>query len=71
MPFISAKSEKRRGLSRIHVRATLAFVFAVGVTVGFFTDRVSEEAYLALTSMAMSFYFATRQAQEKGNNDVN
>ena len=64
MPFI--KLNQNTGKSEIQVRATLAFMFAIGVSIGFFMRLITPESYMALATMAVSFYFAKR-----GENDDN
>ena len=66
MPFFtkSVNSEKLQ----LNVRASLAFMFAVAVIIGFFTSLIPYDGFMALASMAISWYFATRNVQD-GNGD--
>lgn len=66
MPFIKTTSS---GKKEVQVRATLAFIFAIGATAGFFLKLITPESYMTLVTMAVSFYFAKRG--EKDDNDIN
>lgn len=62
MPLIT---RFENGTSKVEVRAFMAVAFTAAVITGFFTDRIDSNAFLPFASMAVSWYFATRQAQEQ------
>jgi hypothetical protein len=57
MPFMATKEN---GKKELQVRATLAFIFTIGATAGFFMKLITPESYMTLVTMAVSFYFAKR-----------
>ena len=65
MPFFKTSS-----ITSLEVRATLALMFAIGLTVGFFINLVPVEAYSAIAGMAISWYFSKRSSEENGKNSV-
>jgi len=54
------KVSKSDGRREIQVRATVSVAFAAAVITGFFIGMVSEEAFLSMATMAISWYFARR-----------
>lgn len=42
------------------VRPTIAIIFVVGVTVGFFRGLVTAEAYLPIAAAAITWWFKSR-----------
>ena len=66
MPFFtkSVYSDKLQ----LNVRASLAFMFAIAIVVGFFMSLIPYDGFMALASMSISWYYATRNVQD-GNGD--
>ena len=48
------------GKRDIAVRSLMSLIFAIGATAGFFMELVTADSYMALVTMAVSFYFAKR-----------
>ncbi len=42
------------------IRPTLALLFAIGMTVGFFMDKISAEAFIGIGSVAITWFFKSR-----------
>lgn len=50
------------------VRPTIAVIFAVGVTVGFFMKLLTSEAYLPIAAVAITWWFKSRDEENSINN---
>lgn len=58
--------------SFLPVRAIIAFLFTLGVIGGFFTGKLSSEAFQNLALLALTWYFAKRSILDHvGKRDVN
>jgi len=42
------------------VRPTLAGIFAIGITIGFFMDKIVSEAFIGIASVAITWWFKSR-----------
>jgi len=62
MPLFTTQSAS--GKRDIQVRSLLALIFALGATAGFFCQLIPQDGYMALVTMAVSFYFAKRGEQD-------
>ncbi len=47
------------------LRPTLALISMLGVTVGFFIEKISPEAFLAIASVAITWFFKSRDEDKK------
>lgn len=48
-----------------YVRPIIALIATVGITAGFFTDKINAQAYLALMSVAITWWFKSRDDDKK------
>lgn len=62
MPFMMTTAE---GKADVRIRAVLATMFAIGVVAGFFIGKISPEVFTTFATMAISWYFAKRDEDEK------
>lgn len=59
--FIKSKDN----VSHLQIRATLAVMFGTAIITGFFLKIISEDAFVPIASMCISWYFSKRSEQEQ------
>ena len=72
MPFVEQSTNGSVKWSSIQVRATIAILFSIGITVGFFMKLIAPEIYAGFANLALAFYFvkgAQGDVKENGNGD--
>jgi hypothetical protein len=47
------------------IRPIIALMAMVGLMVGFFTDKIPPDAYLAIASVAITWWFTSRDNDKK------
>lgn len=71
MPFIrTLRDSTNRVFTRVQVRALLAFLFAISLTVGFFLNKIDPESYEKIAWVAIVWYFTKRQVEGENGNDT-
>lgn len=65
MPLFLKKSSQDSEGYQVQVRATLAILFSVAVIWGFFQGLVSQDAFLSIAIMAISWYFSKRSLEDE------
>jgi len=66
MPFITQQVNNAKDfITRVHVRAVLALIFTVGLTIGFFLDKIEPTTYKDVTLIALVWYFTKRQSDSE------
>jgi hypothetical protein len=68
MPFFKKSIEGTRVLQ---VRASLAFIFSLSMIVGFFMDKIPQEAFTSIAVMSISWYFSKRSESDNDKPDKN
>jgi len=63
MPFVDKNT-------RMQVRATLAFLFAISVIAGFFYDKISAEVFTPIALLSISWYYEKRREEMIIDRDV-
>ncbi len=61
MPFVKTLSSGKR---EVQVRAFLATIFAVALVVGFFMKLVTQDAFLGIATMCITYYFSKRNIED-------
>jgi len=69
MPLFTIKSVAGEK-TIFQVRAALALMFAVAITAGFFMDKITQESFMALATMAIAWYYSKRDTEDKKKPDV-
>jgi len=60
MPYIKTVE----GKSEIQVRAILATLFSLAAIGGFFCNYITADSFMGIATMAITYYFAKRGADE-------
>ena len=62
MPFFTKSVGDNK--KELQVRASLALLFGIATVVGFFMNLVSQDAFMSLSIMSISYYFAKRNTED-------
>lgn len=52
------------------VRPIISIIAVCGITAGFFTGRIGSEAYVGLMSVAVTWWYASRDQEKKDEKKV-
>ena len=47
------------------VRAVISLIFALGITIGFFLDKLPPEAFIGLAGVAIAWWYRSRDEEKK------
>jgi hypothetical protein len=64
MPFLT-KAEGNSKFGRVHVRATLALIFAIGLSIGAYQGWIEAGDYKEVALISIMWYFSKRQDPEE------
>lgn len=57
--------DKIKGSNQTWIRPIITIIAAIGISVGFFLDKISSDAYIGIMAVAITWYFKARDEEKK------